>query len=234
MELQTVTPIKLITLYRSLSLPWWSGFQHLCLAHRGNQSRPGQRRGSAGLCAAGLCVLHYPGRLLAPGSSFRWVRGLHRPPAQPERVRSRRLPGHDDDRATMCADALVDAERRTEARFAERFPSGFRRRTGASAQRNTCQRRDAVRLAPAVRAGQAIASRFSRSATSRENVSRRCGGRDPRPASAAGRSRCRAPVSSAHDAASIRRTARCTGQPYGDARRAGFRAHHRRWGDGTL
>ena len=54
----------------------------------------------------------------------------------------------------LCADALVDAERRIEARNRRADPARTSARPRASARRDGRRRRDAVRLAQAVRAGQ--------------------------------------------------------------------------------
>ena len=59
----------------------------------------------------------------------------------------------------LCADALVDAERRIEGRIAERVPPGLRRDLEHLLEETSRRRRDAVRLAPAVRAGQQFGRR---------------------------------------------------------------------------
>ena len=59
----------------------------------------------------------------------------------------------------LCADALVDAERRIEARIARAGAAWTAARPRASARRDGRRRRDAVRVAPAVRAGQQFGRR---------------------------------------------------------------------------
>ncbi len=83
----------------------------------------------------------------------------------------------------LCADALVDAERRIEARIAERVPPALSARPRASARRDGRRRRDAVRLAQAVRAGQQFRRRQPVAGPPRARPAPGCSGRSLPPPS---------------------------------------------------